>query len=925
MKRISANISHLISALLLMLVLCLSADAVAQDLRVVKDNVNCTYGIKNDANHWVVSPSYLLIRETSLGYFLVETTDGMGLLDAQGQPLIQAQYEQLKPFPGGWKFADPLFSIVNAKRRKQDQFLVAQNGKFGIVDREGRVIIPLQYSSITVDKLPHIICYNIVDDMYRSTYADTSGQIILQEMEGKLGRFGSRNVAMIRSRHRTKKDTSDAGVIDRSGQLVIPRDYDQIKFCTKNKIIVLSGDKLGVMDTLGNATLPAKYEIVSSHRSRGDLPCMKPDDIYVIKQDTLYGLMKGDGTVIHSPQFSYCRHQRVPAPSDDFGWLVEKGGMYGTINTAGEIKIPTENDTLIVFPAKATRGNANAPRYNFVFSKGGKFGIMADDGTIVEQAKHDHFFVGKAKTSSFCYLASNLDLIAYDLSMFPAKAMPMTLLTQKDSIVLYHAGDNIVPFEIASDSTNQLSAERYKNWKYNRFDSLFVLTTKKESMLFHVNGKFIAGGIKSVRRHKDGFLEISTQDNDLGIVDCSLGTLCVDTIYNKFNTKFGNDSIVWARFSLKTMEKHPKNSFCENWMLMKYNGTPAALDVFDTPFPVRGNGYASIGEQVGIFDMKTMHWKLPPIFRNVEPFCDSLFAVRTQSNKFGLFYENGTLFADTIYDAIDIIFQGTATVDTIDTKQFWLELHKDGLSLLINEKGEEVVANNRMSSIKLESAFSIPVVAAPDSLQGLTTPQNTCKNCLSIRIPQAQADALQQSLLKKSLYDEAAAIYARNKSCGFSFSQQPACTTTPYECKTKGDPRLYQLLFINEFSFTFTDSYLRNTTGMHTNGINSRRTNYHNFMFIDGELKHITAATIFGNTNTLYDELVKAIEMREDLDLDCNAIADPTQWVGEDFKLSDEGVIFMLHPRDADAIEIVIPWANLMQYQESKKIAALFN
>ena len=66
----------------------------AQELRIVKDNVKCSYGLKDNSGNWVIEPIYILIQEYNSGYFLVKDVLGEGMLSPKGEWIIECKYDR---------------------------------------------------------------------------------------------------------------------------------------------------------------------------------------------------------------------------------------------------------------------------------------------------------------------------------------------------------------------------------------------------------------------------------------------------------------------------------------------------------------------------------------------------------------------------------------------------------------------------------------------------------------------------------------------------------------------------------------------------------------------------------------------------------------------------------------------------------------
>jgi hypothetical protein len=98
-------------------------------LHIVKDNIACTYGLKNAANEWVVKPSYLLIEQLYTNEYRITDTYGKGIMNNEGSVIIPPEYSSV--------------DVMDARY----YWVTKSNGR-GIINKEGLVIVPPKYEAI---------------------------------------------------------------------------------------------------------------------------------------------------------------------------------------------------------------------------------------------------------------------------------------------------------------------------------------------------------------------------------------------------------------------------------------------------------------------------------------------------------------------------------------------------------------------------------------------------------------------------------------------------------------------------------------------------------------------------------------------------------------------------------------------------------
>ena len=230
----------------------------------------------------VIADAQFVIEKLSSGI--------MKLLDYSGNVL--GEYDHVD------RFSDGLAAV------KKDK-------KYGYIDTQGRVVIPLEYDTT----------YGFSEGLApvkkdgKWGYIDTQGRVVIQLEYDKAGSF-SEGLAEV------QKD-GKWGYIDTQGQVVIPLEYDAIGPFYEHLEAIGSFDglarvqkdgKWGYIDTLGQVVIPLEYDDVGHF----------PVELNHVQKDDIWGVIDAKGQVVLPLEYDECR-----IVNDGELIFVKKGASWG--------------------------------------------------------------------------------------------------------------------------------------------------------------------------------------------------------------------------------------------------------------------------------------------------------------------------------------------------------------------------------------------------------------------------------------------------------------------------------------------------------------------------------------------------------------------------------------------------------------------
>lgn len=169
----------------------------------------------------------------------------------------------------GKKITKPLYDSIESLLYKEGCLLVTQNNKYGIINIKGKEIIENSYDSITADgyydeetkyKKAGFIVGRKQEEGYRYGYIDSNGKIILEVEYNEIARVTE--ITEENEVYLLAFKNGQAGIYKGKEQ-VIKHAYEEIEYNKKEKLfIVQKNNKQGIISKAGNRILDVKYDYI---------------------------------------------------------------------------------------------------------------------------------------------------------------------------------------------------------------------------------------------------------------------------------------------------------------------------------------------------------------------------------------------------------------------------------------------------------------------------------------------------------------------------------------------------------------------------------------------------------------------------------------------------------------------------------------
>lgn len=414
------------------------------------------------------------------------------------------------------------FIISSRKVKVKDEdvseynyFLVESEGKIGIIDKNGNLIINTEYDYIQLPnpEKPIFICffdYNEELDEYNSKVINDRGETLYTDYN---------NIS------------------------AIPRNNTSRQYLYQNNILTYkNGDKYGIITIDGEKVTNAEYDSIETLEYK--------DGILVVKKDGNVGLIKLNGETVIKPKYYSIISDGYYDKENDYdnaGYIVgeknESGYRYGYINTNGKevlkceynfinriLEISNDDGVYLITSENGKIGlNRNVQvkikneyesiEYDDInkilaVKKNGKYGIYDLDGNMILPTQYEDLqFAGKVITA-----IKDNELLVFDANGSLKKDFRYVSVIPTKSENYFITIDNNGKYGVVDNNNDVLIENKYDYMEY-AFENYFIFTNNGKSGVIDNVGNIVV-------------------QNGFDIIQCINGTNIIQAIDSSTNTSY---------------------------------------------------------------------------------------------------------------------------------------------------------------------------------------------------------------------------------------------------------------------------------------------------------------------------------------------------------------------------------------------------
>lgn len=339
------------------------------------------------------------------------------------------------------------------------------NGKVGIIDGDGNTIIQPQYEEVIIVN-PYKAVFICINGENRKIVNNKNKEILTQY--NNLQEIKLKNIISESSYEKnvlTYEENSKYGLVDLDGNIVVKAKYDEISSLgyKEGEILIKEKDKYGLIDDKGKQIIKSSYDDIKSdkyynseigYKKSGYIVCTITNEGY------RYGYYDYQGEKVLETEYNDIMRIRELKDSNSIYLIAAKNGQYGVfINNAKIINTQYQSisydDTMEIFIVERT----------------GQFGAIDSKGVEILKTQYENIEI----KGIYMYTQKGEEQKVFD-STGKEKDIPFTTRIEKTSNTRYYIKieeDKQEGYSILNSNFEEISQEKYQYLEY-AFDNYFI-------------------------------------------------------------------------------------------------------------------------------------------------------------------------------------------------------------------------------------------------------------------------------------------------------------------------------------------------------------------------------------------------------------------------------------------------------------------
>ncbi len=317
--------------------------------------------------------------------FKVSKDGKYGLIDIDGKEIVSVQYDSIETIKG----------IKNS-------LLVSLDGKYGLINDSGTTIIPVEYKEITKIEDDYRNGYITIDENNLYGLVNYNGTQILENEYEKIEEIAGTNYFVI-------EEDGNQVLINTSGETVLTEGYDEITQINTEGVVFILDDAYGFMGYDGEVKIEAEYEYMEQISS----------GILKVEIDGEYGLIDLTGAELVEVSYTDIYYEQsagiyIAENSDynssimDSEFNIQITGILSELNTSeGYMKLRVDGEYKY-YNFKFEEQNVTSILSSntlYVSKQDDKYGYVDKDGNVVV----DYIYDEAQEQNSYGFAAVKID------------------------------------------------------------------------------------------------------------------------------------------------------------------------------------------------------------------------------------------------------------------------------------------------------------------------------------------------------------------------------------------------------------------------------------------------------------------------------------------------------------------------------------
>lgn len=365
-------------------------------------------------------------------------------------------------------------------------FTLEQNQKYGVIDRNGNIVIEAEYGAVQIPNPSKAIfvCvkeYNENTKEYETVVYNEKKEVLLSNYKNvqAISIYINVNSTPYEKSVLTYKENGKYGLINLEGKQITKPVYDEISSINykEGTFLVKQNELEGIINMKGKVIIKCEYESVTSDNYYSENGNKKQAGFIVSKKTEdgyRYGYANYRGTIILNP--IYTQLERVTEIANEKGvyFIAFKNGQAGLLKNNKEILNYEYEDI-----------QYNVLGSIFVTKRNGKYGAVNQEGTTVLYPEYDNVYTG----GMYLNALKDKDIFIFDLNGNKIETNEVSK-TKTENANYYITIDKNNKYKVVDSKDNIIIDKDYTYIEYLPGD-YFIVERDSKSGIIDSNGKSV--------------------------------------------------------------------------------------------------------------------------------------------------------------------------------------------------------------------------------------------------------------------------------------------------------------------------------------------------------------------------------------------------------------------------------------------------
>lgn len=365
-------------------------------------------------------------------------------------------------------------------------FTIEQNQKYGVIDKNGNIVIEADYEAVQIPNPSKAIfvCikeYNENTKEYETVIYNEKKEVLLSNYKNvqAISIYTNVNSTPYEKSVLTYKENGKYGLINLEGKQITKPIYDEISSINykEGTFLVKQNELEGIINMKGKVIIKCKYESVTSdnyysetgnNKQAGFIVSKKTEDGY------RYGYANYRGTIILNP--IYTQLERVTE-------IANENGVYFIAFKNGQAGLLKNNKEILNYEYEDIQYNVLGSI--FVTKRNGKYGAVNQEGTTVLYSEYDNVYTG----GMYLNALKNKDIFIFDLNGNKIDTNVVSK-TKTENANYYITIDKNNKYKVVDSKDNIIIDKDYTYIEYLPGD-YFIVERDSKSGIIDFNGKSV--------------------------------------------------------------------------------------------------------------------------------------------------------------------------------------------------------------------------------------------------------------------------------------------------------------------------------------------------------------------------------------------------------------------------------------------------